>query len=142
MPLTIKKWITTKLFGTVANDYNDNLDAIKAFVDGLEATVDGTSQCTAGTGVSNLKVVKNNKVVMLRFEFKPTSVGFTSGLVTIPAALRPVATVAAQMSTAVSTADAAVDCVGIITASGAVTAIATGTLPTNNLIFSATYITN
>ena len=41
MPLTIKKWITTKLFGTVANDYNDNLDAIKAFVDGLEATVDG-----------------------------------------------------------------------------------------------------
>jgi hypothetical protein len=36
MPLTIKKWITTKLFGTVANDYNDNLDAIKAFVDGLE----------------------------------------------------------------------------------------------------------
>jgi len=41
MPLTIKKWITTKLFGTVADDYNDNLDAIKAFVDGLEATVDG-----------------------------------------------------------------------------------------------------
>ena len=37
MPLTIKKWITTKLFGTVADDYNDNLDAIKAFVDGLEA---------------------------------------------------------------------------------------------------------
>ena len=41
MPLTIKKWITTKLFGTVANDYNDNLDTIKAFVDGLETTVDG-----------------------------------------------------------------------------------------------------
>lgn len=41
MPLTIKKWITTKLFGTVANDYNDNLDAIKAFVEGLEAALDG-----------------------------------------------------------------------------------------------------
>jgi uncharacterized protein YukE len=41
MPLTIKKWITTKLFGTVANDYNDNLDAIKAFVDGLETALNG-----------------------------------------------------------------------------------------------------
>ena len=48
MPLTIKKWITTKLFGTVADDYNDNLDAIKAFVDGLEAALDGLEATVDG----------------------------------------------------------------------------------------------
>jgi hypothetical protein len=49
MPLTIKKWITTKLFGTVANDYNDNLDAIKAFVDGLEANASLLYETPAGS---------------------------------------------------------------------------------------------
>lgn len=65
MPLTIKKWITTKLFGTVANDYNDNLDAIKAFVDGLEATVDVTS-----AQVTGLQTALNGKEATLNTDQK------------------------------------------------------------------------
>ncbi len=38
MPIILKKWITTKLFGTVANDYNDNLTVIEAAVSSLEAS--------------------------------------------------------------------------------------------------------
>ncbi len=141
MPITpLDQWPDPNNFTTFTQKYAQNMALIEAFVNGLEARVDVTSQCTAGTGVSNLKVVRNNKVVTISFEFKPTSTGFTTSLATIPWALRPAATVAMQVSTATSTADAAVDCVGIITPSGGVTAILAGTLPTNNLIFSATYI--
>lgn len=69
MPLTIKKWITTKLFGTVADDYNDNLDAIKAFVDGLEANASLLADHTIAQ-VTGLQTALNGKEATLNTDQK------------------------------------------------------------------------
>lgn len=73
MPLTIKKWITTKLFGTVADDYNDNLDAIKAFVDGLEANASNYAPSSHNhtiAQVTGLQTALNGKEATLNADQK------------------------------------------------------------------------
>ena len=102
--------------------------------------LDVSSSFTTISGVTNLKALRCGKVVSLSFQFKPTATGFTGSVVTVPQGMRPPGATALAVTTAVSTGDAAVDCVAVMTQSGAVTIIASGALPSNPLVFSCTYI--
>lgn len=91
-------------------------------------------------GVNGLNAWQIGKLVHITFAYKPTATGFSGTILQMPASTRPPTHTAFSVATQQSTLDAAKAVRAHISPGGAVTVVATGDLPTYEMIFSVTYI--
>ena len=92
------------------------------------------------TGVTNLTALKMGRLHMITFMYKPTSTGFTTNVISdIPAAYRPVNSIAASVGTQDSTPDSAKGISAVLRPTGGINVVAP-TAASYDLTFSFVWI--
>ncbi len=99
-----------------------------------------SSLVSSVSGVAGILARSCLDIVYLRFTYKPTKTGFTTGVLTMPSGYRPPAITAVTVSTTQATTDASRSVKAYIGTNGSVAVIASGTLPKYELLFSVTYV--
>ena len=92
------------------------------------------------TGVTNLTALKMGRLHMITFAYKPTDTGFTTDVISdIPAAYRPVNSIAASVGTQDSTSDSSKGISAVLRPTGAINVVAP-TVASYALTFSFVWI--